>query len=142
MRLKIKMLLSDPKSPSKLARVAREDGLRASIERFQAEVLESRGDLKQAMSAYERAVRTAPSDGLAALGLARVRLQTGDAHGALHAADMALGIDPKDWEPHRIKADAYDALGEHEKSAREVEHAKELLVFSGFGQDDSSGGVI
>lgn len=142
MKLKIKVLLGDPKAPSKLARMAREDGLRASIERFEAEVLEARGNLRQAVKAYARALEIAPSDRLAALGLARVKLRSREAKGAIHAADLALGIDPMDWEPHRIKADAYEILGEHEKAAREVEHAKELLILSGFGQEDSSGGTI
>jgi Flp pilus assembly protein TadD len=122
--------------------MAREEGLRASIERFEAEVLEARGNLRQAVKAYARALEITPSDRSAALGLARVRLRSKEAKEALHAADLALGIDPKDWEPHRIKADAYELLGEHEKAAREVEHAKELLILSGFGQEDSSGGTI
>jgi tetratricopeptide (TPR) repeat protein len=139
MKLKVKMLLGDSKAISGLTRMAREDGLKAPIERFEAEILEAQGNLRQAGLAYARALDVAPSDRLAALGLARVRLRSKEAKGALHAADIALGIDSKDWEPHRIKADAYEILGEHEKAAREVEHAKELLVLSGFGQEDSSG---
>jgi tetratricopeptide (TPR) repeat protein len=141
MKLKIKVLLGDPKAPSKLARMAREDALRPSIERFEAEIMEAKGELRGALKAYARALETTPSDRLAALGLARVRLRSKEAKGALQAADSALGIDPKDWEPHRIKADAYELLGEHEKAAREVEHAKELLILSGFGKEDSGGGT-
>lgn len=141
MKLKVKMLLGDPKATSKLALMAGEAVSRASIERFEAEVLEAKGNLRQAMNAYARALEIAPSDRLAALGLARIRLRSRDAKGALHAADLALGIDPKDWEPHKIKGDAYDLLGDHEKATREVECAKKLLVLSGFGQEDSDGGA-
>lgn len=140
MRLKAKVLLGDPTASSRLARMAREDGMRVSIERFEAEVEEARGNLRQAQRAYESALKAAPSDRIAALGLARVRLRSKDAKSAIRAADLALGVDATDWEPHRIKADAYELLGEHDKAAKEVEHAKRILVLSGFGQQDSSGG--
>jgi tetratricopeptide (TPR) repeat protein len=141
LKSKVRVLLGGQVDPSKLARIAREDGTRATLERFEAEVHEARGNLRQAVSAYGRALELSPSDRLAALGLARVRLRSKDAKKAISAADLALGIDPKDWEAHRIKADAYEILGDHEKAAREVGHAKDLLVRIGFGKENTRGGT-
>ena len=137
--LKLKVLLGDPKAATKLAQLAHDDGLKDSIHRFEGEVHEAKGNLKQAISYYAKALRKTPSDRLAALGLARVKLRAREARGALEAADAALGIDPKDWEPHRIKADAFEILGEHDKAAKELNHAKGLLILSGFGQDATRG---
>lgn len=74
------------------------------------------------------------------MGLARVRLRAGDAKGAIEAADIAIGIDDRDWEPYRIKSEAFKVLGEEGKSLAEVAKARRRLLISGFEPEGVGGG--
>ncbi len=131
-RMKVKAILGDGRAVLRLSSIAKDSSVAEEDLRFNAEVFEARGILPQAARAYERVLESFPSDHLAALGLARVRLKSKQAKKALQAAEIAQGTDPRDWEPHRIKADAFELLGEMEKAAKEVERARELLKDSGF----------
>ena len=115
----------------KLASSSHLDGPRHSIERFRGELLESKGDFKGAAEAYDRSLRSGASDIGTAIALARTRLKSGDMRLAIRAADMATGIDIREWEPHKIKADAYAALGETEKAKQELARAKAMFARAG-----------
>ena len=141
MRMKVKALLGDHKAVLKLSGMVKDPSVLEKDLRFDAEVFEARGSLLHAASAYERALDASPSDHLAALGLARVRLRAKRPKEAIEAAGVAQGSDPRDWEPHRIKADAFELLGEKEKAAKEVKRARLLLAGSGLESDRPSGGA-
>ncbi len=133
MRMKVKALLGDHKAVVQMTDTLKDPSILERDLRFDAEVFEARGSLLHAAGAYQRALEESPSDHLAALGLARVRLKAKQPKKAIEAAEIAQGTDPRDWEPHRIKADAFELLGDKEKAAKEVERARELLASSGLG---------
>jgi len=109
--------------------------------KFEAELLESRGDLAGAESAYSKRVSMSPSDIHAVVSLARVQLRMGRYDAAIQNADLAIGIDRREWEPHKIKADAYSALGELEDSRSELARARAKLALMGMKLEDVSGSV-
>lgn len=104
--------------------------------RLAGELKEASGDMRGASQAYARAMELRPSDGQCALSLARVRARLGDHRGALRSADVAIGIDLLDWEPHKVKADAFRALGFPDKADEELARAKDLLASSGLGHEE------
>ncbi len=109
--------------------------------RIQGEALEAKGDLKGAEDVYSRTMRANPSDSALALAIARVRLKAKRYKEAIAAADIALGIDPRDWEPHRLKVEAYQGLGQKEKAEEELSRAKSKLARIGLRLEDSFSGV-
>ncbi|OGS42092.1 MAG: hypothetical protein A3K67_01790 [Euryarchaeota archaeon RBG_16_62_10] len=112
-------------------------GHRADASKLRGDLAEARGDHAGASAAYKRALEEAPSDACVAVALARAQLRSGDPRAALRTADVALGIDARDWEPHKIRADALRALGLHDKADSELWKAKELLSASGLGHDET-----
>lgn len=105
--------------------------------RLEGELREAAGEFRKAAVAYRKAVDETPSDALSATGLARMHLRLGDNKAALNAADVTIGIDPHEWEPYRIKSDAYAALGDKERSMQELWRARERLFMSGVTTDDA-----
>ena len=103
---------------------------------FMGELLESKGDLLGAARVYRKRLKQDPADFLAALSLSRVMLRMKDFHRAIRTADMAIGIDDRDWEPHKIKADAYAALGDGEKSRAEAAQASARLALVNMKPED------
>lgn len=140
LQAKAKALTGDQNAVEKLIRVLKDNGTKVLAERLEGEILEAKGSLKSAAVSFSKALDLDPSDRATAMGLARVRLLAGDAKGAIEAADLAIGIDDKDWEPYRIKGEAFKAMGEEEKSNAEVAKARKLLLVSGFDSESVGGG--
>lgn len=97
----------------------------------EAEGLEAKRDLEEASRLYGLALDADPSNISAASGLARVRLALGSHRSALFLADHAIGIDRRDWEPHRIKATAYRLIGKASLAEVELEEARALAKSAG-----------
>jgi tetratricopeptide (TPR) repeat protein len=114
-------------------REASSDGV---LHRLMGELLESRGDYAGAEKIYRRRAMKHPSDFSAAVALARIQIRLKDYHRAIRSADLAIGIDDRDWEPHRIKADAYSALGDGERSRTEAAQASVRLALVGMKPED------
>ena len=68
--------------------------------------------------------------------MSRIQLRLKEFKNAIKTADIAIGIDRKDWEPHKIKADAYTSLGEKEKAKTEIIQATSLLSLVGLRPED------
>jgi len=77
-----------------------------------------------------------PGNQPAVVALARTLLKLKDFKNALRIADVAIGVDSKDWEPHKIKADAYLSLGESEKAQSEIAQAASLLNLVGLKPEE------
>ena len=103
---------------------------------IEGELRESEGDLHAAANLYSRRLSEHPSDFLAAVSLCRVRLKMKDFRAALREADVAIGIDEHDWEPHKIKAEAYAALGDVVRSRAEAWAASARLAVAGLRPED------
>jgi tetratricopeptide (TPR) repeat protein len=108
----------------------------AAAKRFEAELLESRGDLAEAGRLYKERLRANPSDFSAAVSVARVELRLKHFKTAIRSADVAIGIDESDWEPHKVKSEAYIALGEQEKGRAEAAQAAARLAVAGMSPVD------
>jgi thioredoxin-like negative regulator of GroEL len=102
---------------------------------FEGEVAESTGNLGLAEESYERALSLTPSDLSAALSLAKVRIKMGKHEEAASAADVAIGIDGREWEPYKTKADALSLLGKADDAARLNAKARRLLAATGLDYD-------
>ena len=100
-------------------------------DKVEGEIRESKGDLFGAATVYKKELAGAPSDMGVAVALARVQLRLGEHRRAIETADIAIGIDRREWEPHDIKAEAYKALGEQKKADFERHQAESLLAASG-----------
>jgi Flp pilus assembly protein TadD len=85
---------------------------------------------------YRTRLEANPGSQPAVVALARIHLKLKDFKNAIKTADMAIGIDRKDWEPHKIKADAYASLGEKEKARSETAQATSLLDLVGLKPED------
>jgi len=103
---------------------------------LRAEVSEEKGDLQRAARDYEAALDRSPSNVLAAIALARTRLRLGKYKAAIESSNLAMGIDPVNWEPHKIKSDAYAALKDNHKALEERRRAAELLAAAGLKPED------
>ncbi len=93
----------------------------------EGEILESAGKYRLAAEVLGKALNKSPSSYSCALAYARALLRLGKYKEAIEAADLAIGIDLGEWEPHMIKADAYGALGQGEKAENERKEAKARL---------------
>jgi tetratricopeptide (TPR) repeat protein len=113
---------------------AHEDPAEA-VERFYGETREAMGDLEEAARAYKDSLSLRPNDASVATALARVHLKRRDFKSALKAADIAIGIDAREWEPYKVKSEAYAAMGDRDKA--EVELAKSIsrLAKAGMKQE-------
>ncbi|HEX7392105.1 MAG TPA: tetratricopeptide repeat protein, partial [Thermoplasmata archaeon] len=97
----------------------------------EAETRESSKELEVAARLYSLALSASPSDVQAAIGLARCRLALGNHKSALALADRAIGMDTCDWEPHIIKAEAFESLGDAKAAENERAHAKAIADKAG-----------
>jgi tetratricopeptide (TPR) repeat protein len=78
----------------------------------QGRALESRGDLPGAVAAYTKALAVAPRAADIHAELAALYARDGRAQPAINEAELALAIDPKNHEAHRIAGLIYAALAE------------------------------
>jgi predicted Zn-dependent protease len=110
--------------------------------RFEGELHEAKGDLHAAERIYRHLLAQVPSDSAIATALARVQLKRNAPRAAIASADLSIGIDGRDWVPHRIKAEALKSIGEDAKAAKELAEARARLFSSGVKSDEwLSGGL-
>ncbi|MBN1678043.1 MAG: tetratricopeptide repeat protein [Candidatus Thermoplasmatota archaeon] len=102
----------------------------------EAEALESRREFGEASRAYSLALEADSLNMSAAVGLARIRLASGNAKSALAMADRAIGMDRHDWEPHGIKAAAYRSFGKKPLAKAELAEVKALARSAGVRIDE------
>lgn len=114
----------------------RNDGVKGNHDLLEGELRESRGDLFGAAAVYKRRLEADPGSQPAVVALARVQLRLKDFKDAIKTADVAIGIDRKDWEPHRIKADAYASIGDNDKARAEIAQTASLLELVGLKPED------
>jgi len=103
---------------------------------LEGELRESRGDLFGAAAVYKKRLEANPGSQPAVVALARIQLTMRDFRSAIRTADIAVGIDRKDWEPHKIKSEAYASLGEKERARSEAAQATSLLQLVGLRSED------
>ncbi len=121
---------------------ARQAEPRHPFTRLEAEFHEAKGDLHAAERIYKHLLAQVPSDSASATALARVQLKRNEPRAAIASADLSIGIDGRDWLPHRIKAEALKSIGEDDKSAKEMAEARARLFSSGVKSDEwLSGGL-
>jgi len=110
--------------------------------RLEGELHEAKGDLHAAERIYKHLLAQVPSDSASATALARVQLKRNEPRAAIVSADLSIGIDGRDWVPHRIKAEALKSIGEDAKAAKELAEARAKLFSSGVRSDEwLSGGL-
>ena len=107
-----------------------------SAVRLEGELWEAKGDIANAALAYEREISKSPGDVSLMTALARVQEKMGRHRAAIHSADSANGSDSREWEPHKVKADAYASLGESDKARSELAHVQALLALAGLRLED------
>ena len=129
-------LKDDSEGAIRLLSSNRKGSANGNNELLEGELRESRGDLFGAAGVYKKRLEANPGSQPAVVALARILLKLKDFRNAIRTADMAIGIDRKDWEPHRIKADAYASLGESEKAKSEAAQATSLLELVGLKPED------
>jgi tetratricopeptide (TPR) repeat protein len=93
----------------------------------EGEILVAARQFEAALKVLRDAMAKRPYDYGCSVAYARALLKLGRHKEALDAADLSIGIDSSEWEPHVIKAGAYDALGRAEDAAREREEASARL---------------
>ena len=103
---------------------------------LRGEVAEVRGDFANAANDYAKVLNHSPSNALAATALAKTKLGLKKYKAAIESSDVAIGIDPGNWEPHKIKAEAYAALGDADRAREERNEATRLLASSGLKTED------
>ena len=111
-------------------------------ELLEGELRESRGDLFGAAMVYRKRLEANPGSQPAVVALARIQLTLRDFRNAIKTADIAIGIDRKDWEPHSIKSEAYASLGEKERARSEAAQAASLLDLVGLKPEDVGSKVV
>lgn len=110
--------------------------------RLEGELHEAKGDLHGAETIYRHLLVQVPSDSAAATALARVQLKRNEPRAAIESADLSIGIDGRDWVPHKIKSEALKSIGEDAKAAKELSEARARLFSMGVRSDEwLSGGL-
>ncbi len=110
--------------------------------RLEGELHEAEGDLHGAERIYRHLLAQTPSDSASATALARVQLRRNEPRAAIASADLSIGIDDRDWMPHKIKSEALKSIGEDAKSAKELAEARARLFSSGARSEEwLSGGL-
>jgi tetratricopeptide (TPR) repeat protein len=121
---------------------ARQAEPRHPFTRFEGELHEAQGDFHGAERIYKHLLAQVPSDSAAATALARVQLKRSEPRAAIASADLSIGIDGRDWMPHKIKSEALKSIGEDAKAAKELAEARARLFSSGVKSDEwLSGGL-
>jgi tetratricopeptide (TPR) repeat protein len=118
------------------------EALSQAMEQFDGETREAKGDFEGAARAYKDALSLKPNDASVATALARVHLKRKDLRSALNAADVAIGIDPREWEPYRVKSEAYAAMGDKEKADEELAKSNSRLANAGMRHEEFPAGVV
>jgi len=134
LRARARVFARDAKGAAEVLREKSPDPVKARV--LLGEMAEERGDYDEAAREYVAVLRDSPSNALAAVALAKTQLRLGKHRAAIDSADLALGIDPADWEPHEIKSEAYKALGDAERASREQDEAAKLLASAGLRTDE------
>jgi tetratricopeptide (TPR) repeat protein len=106
-----------------------------AIERFEGETREGEEDWEAAARAYKDALSIRPNDASVATALARVHLKRRDFKSALTAADIAIGIDAREWEPFKVKSEVYAAMGDKDKAEAELAKSTSRLAKTGMSQE-------
>ncbi|OGS56335.1 MAG: hypothetical protein A3K60_08305 [Euryarchaeota archaeon RBG_19FT_COMBO_56_21] len=101
---------------------------------------EAGGDFSKAADLYSSALGMDPSNYAAAMGLARLMIRSKKADECISAADIAIGIDSREWEPHKLKAEAYELLNAPGMARFELAQAHSLLAGTGLRPEDIIGG--
>lgn len=142
LKAKMKALQGDLEGALAIVRSDSGTGSDARVFALEGEALESKGDIAEAIAAYKRALDLDPSDLHSAMALARLHMSSGDPSAALSYAGIVVGIDGGDWEAHKIRADALDALGDKQNALSELSEAKSLLARAGLSPEEwLKGGV-
>jgi tetratricopeptide (TPR) repeat protein len=89
-----------------------------------AQLEEVAGEIDKALADYERSLQAMPSRFSAAIAIARIRATKSQPTDALRAADLAIGIDSREWEPFELKSRCLLAKGDHKRSDRMKHEAK------------------
>jgi tetratricopeptide (TPR) repeat protein len=97
-------------------------------EEVRAEIRLASRDVVAAVESLGRVLSNRPGDYRLTLSLARAYLLSGRPREALRAAEMASGIDPRDWEALEVEAEACDALGLGKRADRARKRASQLLA--------------
>ncbi len=118
------------------------DGRRSEADLLvmEADANATSGNEAKAADLLARAVELDPSNYPAAVGLARLKLRLKRAKECISAADIATGIDAREWEPHKLKAEAYKLLNSPAMAEFELTQAKDLLVRDGLKPEEIIGG--
>ncbi len=95
-------------------------------------LLLEQGRLDEADAAFTTAAALPPAEAQALLGRARVALRRGDAAGALGLSDRALALASRDYQAHRVRAQALAALGRHADAEAAAELAAALPSYTGW----------
>jgi tetratricopeptide (TPR) repeat protein len=135
-RARARALAGDGNGAKTLLSWESEPSTEGVLHRLMGELLESRGDFAGAERVYRRRAMNHPSDFSAAVALSRIHLRLKDYRRAIRSADMAIGIDDRDWEPHKIKAEAYAALGDGAKLRTETAQVSARLALVGMRPED------
>jgi tetratricopeptide (TPR) repeat protein len=104
--------------------------------KLEGELREAKGDLANAALSYEREISKSPGDVALMTALSRVQQKMGQHRLAIQTADAAIGIDDREWEPHKVKADAFAALGEMERHRSELAQVSARLALAGLRLED------
>jgi tetratricopeptide (TPR) repeat protein len=99
---------------------------------IRGELLEAQGDYAGATASYSRAMASG-SRGELALAVARSLERMGGHKAAKGAAEIAIGLDPCDWEAFEVKAMACRGLGNEKRAAAAEETARSLMRRFGAG---------
>ena len=89
-----------------------------------AQLEEVAGDIDKALADYERSLQAMPSRFSAALAVARTRAMRFQPTDAIRAADLAIGIDSREWEPFELKSRCLLAKGDHKRADRMKHEAR------------------
>lgn len=89
-----------------------------------AQLEEVAGEIDKALADYERSMQVMPSRFSAALAIARVSAMKSRPTDAIRAADLAIGIDPQEWEPFELKSRCLLAKGDHKRADRMKHEAR------------------
>ena len=134
LKARARAILKDAEGAAEALSSDEDGGANAHI--LKAELSEGLGNFEKAAKDYAAALDHSPSNALAATALAWTQLRLKKFKAAIDSADLAIGIDPVNWEPHKIKSEAYAALKEPERAAEARKRAASLLAASGLRLED------
>ena len=103
-------------------------GAAATVERYRSALsraarARSRGDLADALTAYQFAVHLKPRSTDAVLGMARTYLEAEQGQDALRWAERARDLEPDDIDGRLLVGDALLLMGQHQRAVQAWEQA-------------------